>query len=264
MMRPRAASDNRSSLKPRPTPVVWEGHMTSADTLQRYSRIAGVAMLLSIVFGALGEAYLPGRIIVSGDATATAANIVNHPTLFRLTFASYLVEGLCDILLCVVFYILLKPVNRNLALISAFFGIASMVTFAIAESAFFASSFIVRDINGMGSFTAEQRNALAYLSLRISTMIATLFLICYGTATMIRGWLMMQSDYFPKWIGILLMIGGAGFFLRTATYLLAPSLSSTVMLIPMAIGGIPLMLWLLIKGIRPAANPLVAAAARAG
>jgi hypothetical protein len=192
---------------------------------------------------------------VSGDAAATAANIVNHPGLFRAAFATYLVEGICDIALAAIFYILLKPVNRNLALISAFFGIASMVTFAIAESAFFASSLIVRDAAGMGSFTAEQRNALAYLSLRISTMIATLFLILYGTATTIRGWLMFRSGYFPKWIGVLMMIGGAGFLLRTTTYILAPSFSSAIMVMPIALGAIPLMLWLLIKGIRPSVSP---------
>jgi hypothetical protein len=155
----------------------------------------------------------------------------------------------------VVFYILLEPVDRNLALLSAFFGIASMITFAVAESAFFASSLIVRDAAGMGAFTTEQRNALAYLSLRISTMIAALFLILYGTATMLRGWLMARSGYFPKWIGVLMMIGGAGFFLRTMTYILAPSLSSPVMLMPLALGAIPLMLWLVIKGIRPPMNP---------
>lgn len=207
-------------------------------------------MLLSIVFGALGEAYLPGKIIVSGNAAATAANIVNHPMLFRTSFAAYMVEGLCDVLLCVVFYIILKPVDRNLALISAFFGMASMITFAVAESAFFASSLIVRDAGGMGSFTTEQREALAYLSLRISTMIGALFLILYGTATMIRGWLMARSGYIPKWIGVLMMIGGAGFVLRTTTYILAPSLSSPILLMPLAVGAIPLMLWLLIKGIR--------------
>src|SRR6478672_6169445 len=101
--------------------ISLSGDPTPPETLHRYARVAGVAMLFSIVFGGLGEAYLPGRIIVSGDAAATAANVLGHPTLFRLTFAAYLVEGLCDVLLAVVFYILLKPVNRNLALISVFF-----------------------------------------------------------------------------------------------------------------------------------------------
>jgi hypothetical protein len=230
--------------------AILHGDPTPAATLQRYARAAGVAMLLSIVFGALGEAYLPGKLVVNGNAAATAANIIGHPTLFRLTFASYLVEGICDVLLAGLFYVLLKPVDRNLALIAAFFGIASMVTFAIAESAFFGSSFLLRETGGMTAFTAEQRSALALLATRLGSMIATLFIILYGIATMIRGYLVARSGYFPKVLGILLMIGGAGFFLRTATYLLAPSLSSTYMLIPMALGGIPMMVYLLVKGVR--------------
>lgn len=220
------------------------------ESLQRYARAAGVLMLLSIVFGAIGEAYVPGRIIVGGDAAATAANIVNHPTLFRLGFASYMVEGICDIALAVVFYVLLKPVNRNLALLSAFFGIAAMVTYAVAQSAYFASSLIVRETAGMESFTAEQRNALALLSLRVSATIGGLFLALYGIATMIRGYLIARSRYFPRVFGVLFIIGGAGFFLRTATFILAPAYSSYLMLLPMAVAGIPFMLWLLIRGVK--------------
>src|SRR6185503_16312753 len=160
---------------------------TDVSTLQRYARAAGVAMLLSIVFGFLGEMYLPGKIIVSGNAAATAANITGHPTLFRLTFASYLVEGICDVTLCVFFYILLRPVDRNLALLSAFFGIVSMVTFAVAQGSFFASSLIVRDTAGMNAFTADQRNALAMLGVRFAGMLAALFLCMYGIASMLRG-----------------------------------------------------------------------------
>jgi hypothetical protein len=221
-----------------------------AATLQRYARAAGVSMLLSVVFGFLGEAYIPGRIMVPGDAAATAATILAHPTLFRLGFATYLVEGICDVALCVFFYILLKPVSRNLALLSAFFGIASMVIYATAESSYFVASLVVRDASGMAAFTAEQRNALTLLSLRIFVTIAGLFLALYGIATAIRGYLIMRSDYLPKVFGVLLMIGGAGFFLRTATFLLAPSYSSDLMLLPMAVAGIPFMLWLLIRGVR--------------
>jgi hypothetical protein len=225
-------------------------HVADAS-LPRYARAAGIAMLLSIVFGAIGEAYIPGRIIVNGNAAATAANIVGHPTLFRLGFATYLVEGICDIALCVLFYVLLEPVNRKLALLSAFFGITSMVTFAVAESAYFASSLVLRDTSGMASFTVEQRNALALLSLRVSATIAGLFLAMYGIATMIRGYLIMRSRYFPSVFGVLFIIGGAGFFLRTTTFILAPAYSSELLLLPMAAAGIPFMLWLLIRGIGP-------------
>ena len=221
-------------------------------TLSRYARVAGVAMLLSIIFGFLGEMILPDRIIVRGDAAATAANIVGNPTLFRLSFAAYLVEGLCDIALCVFFYVLLRPVDRNLALLSAFFGIASMVTFAVAQSSFFAASLVLGDSPGIGAFTSDQRNALAYLAIRISGTIAGLFLCLYGTASMIRGYLIARSTYLPRILGILFIIGGAGFFLRSATYLLAPNYSSPVLLIPMALAGIPMMGWLLFRGIDPA------------
>ena len=171
-------------------------------TMQRYARAAGVAMLLSIVFGVLGEMYLPGQIIVRGDAAATAANIRANPTLFRVTFASYLVEGICDVLLLVFFYILLKPVDRNLALLSAFFGTVSMITFAVAQSSFFAASVILRDTGGMTAFTVPQREALALLAIRIASMIAWLFLCMYGIASMIRGYLIARSGYLPRILGV--------------------------------------------------------------
>jgi hypothetical protein len=223
--------------------------------LQRYARAAGIAMLLSLVFGMLGEMYLPGRIVVAGDAAATAANLTGNPMLLRLAFASYLVEGFCDIFLCVFWYILLRPVDRNLALLSAFVGVVSMVTFAVAQSSFFASSLVLRDTGGMLTFTLEQRQALALLCIRIATMIASLFIGFYGTASMIRGYLIVRSRYFPKVLGILFMIGGAGFFLRSVTYILAPSLSSPFLLMPMALAGIPLTFWLLFRGVTVEAIP---------
>ena len=222
---------------------------SEALAVSRFARIAGVAMLLSIVFGFLGEMYLPGRIVVRQDAAATAANIVGNPTLFRLTFAAYLVEGICDIALCVFFYILLRPVDRNLALLSAFFGIASMVVFAVSQASFYTASLVLGDSSGMTAFTTEQRNGLAYLALRISGTIAWLFLCLYGIATMIRGHLIARSTYLPRIIGVLFMIGGAGFILRSATYLLAPKYSSPFLLMPMALAGIPMMVWLLVRGI---------------
>jgi hypothetical protein len=217
------------------------------ESLTPYARAAGIAILLSVVFGTLGEAYIPGRIIVRGDAAATAANILNQPTLFRLGFAAYLVEGIADVTLCVLFYVLLKPVNRNLALLSAFFGMASMITFAIAQATYFSGSLVVRETMGMGAFTVDQRNALAMLSVRTSYTIAGLFIGMYGIATMLRGYLIARSGYFPKVFGVLFMIGGAGFFLRCATYILAPRYSSPLMLMPMAAAGIPFMIWLLAR-----------------
>jgi hypothetical protein len=223
--------------------------------LRRYARAAGIAMLLSLVFGTIGEMYLPGRIVVAGNAAATAANLTANPMLLRLTFAAYLVEGFCDIFLCVAWYILLRPVDKNLALLSAFSGVVSMVTFAVSQSCFFASSLVLRETGGMQSFTVAQRQAMAFLCVRVATMIAWLFVSFYGTASMLRGYLISRSRYLPKVLGILLMIGGAGFFIRSITYILAPSLSSPLLLLPMALAGIPLTFWLLFGRVRVESVP---------
>ena len=92
-------------------------------TIQTYARIAGVLFLVSFVAGGFGEAYVPSQLIVSGDAAATAGNIKAFGSLFRWGFAGYLVEAVCDIGLSLIFYVLLRPVRKDIALLAAFFGL---------------------------------------------------------------------------------------------------------------------------------------------
>src|SRR5712675_2954759 len=101
--------------------------------VQRYARIAGVLFLLSMVAGGFGEAYIPSRLIVSGDAAATVANLKNFDFLYRLGFAAFMVESLCDVTLALILYALLKPVGKALSLLAAFFGLMASATFACAE-----------------------------------------------------------------------------------------------------------------------------------
>jgi hypothetical protein len=72
-------------------------------SVQAYARIAGVLFLLSFIAGGFGESYVPSRLIVSADANATAHNIVALGSLFRMGFAGYLVEAVCDIALTLIF-----------------------------------------------------------------------------------------------------------------------------------------------------------------
>ena len=95
--------------------------------VQRYARIAGVLFLVSIVAGGFGEAYVPSKMIVSGDAAATAANITNFQFFYRLGFAAFMIESLCDITLVLIMYALLKPVSRELSLLAAFIGLSAHI-----------------------------------------------------------------------------------------------------------------------------------------
>src|SRR6266850_4125911 len=112
--------------------------------VQRYARIAGVLFLLSVVAGGFGEAYIPSKLIVSGDAAATVANLKNFDVLYRLGFAAFLVESLCDITLALILYALLKPVSRELSLLAAFFGLIGTALFAFAELFYFAPVVIMQ------------------------------------------------------------------------------------------------------------------------
>src|SRR5260221_6889955 len=111
--------------------------------VQRYARIAGVLFLLSLVAGGFGEAYVPSKLIVSADPTATAANLRNFDFLYRLGFANFLIESLCDTPLPLILYLLLKPVNKQLSLLAALFGLICTPTFAFPQLFYFLPQLIL-------------------------------------------------------------------------------------------------------------------------
>lgn len=220
-----------------------------AATLQRYAKVAGVLLLLSAIGGGFGEFYAPTTLIVANDATATAHNFIAHDSLFRWGFAAYLLEGFCDTALSLVFYVLLKPVNRNVALLAAFFGLISTATFAVCQVFYFAPSFILGGADYLKTFSPDQLNSLALLSIKYSVNGATLFMAFYGIASFIRGYLMYRSGYLPKFLGALLAVAGLGFVAKTFSALLIPTFPSDVFLMPMPLMLVVLTVWFLVKGI---------------
>src|SRR5882672_2023749 len=129
--------------------------------VQRYARVAGVLFLLSMVAGGFGEAYVPSKLIVSGDAAATVANLKNFDFLYRLGFAAFMVESLCDITLALILYALLKPVSKELSLLAAFFGLIGTALFAFAELFYLAPLVIMRGAAYLQTFSPDQLNSLA-------------------------------------------------------------------------------------------------------
>jgi hypothetical protein len=214
-------------------------------SIQKYARIAGVLFLVSMIAGGFGEFYVPSTLIVSGDATATARNILAHDSLFRMGFATYLVEAVCDIALSLIMYILLRPVRKDLALLAAFFGLVSTAVFAGAELFYFAASFILGGADYLKTFSTDQLNTLGLLSLRFYGTGAGIFMALYGIATGIRGYLIYRSTY----LGVLLMIAGLGFIAKNFALVLAPGFPSDVFLLPMPVVVLSLTLWLLVKGV---------------
>jgi hypothetical protein len=220
--------------------------MTSVQT---YARVAGVLFLISFVAGSFGEFYVPSRLIAAGNPAATVNNILAHETLFRFGFAGYLAEALCDVMLALVMYVLLRPVHRNLALLSAFIGLISTALFAVCELFFFSAPILLGKATYMQSFTPEQVNALIYFFIRVYGYGAALFMVFYGSASVIRGYLIYRSGYLPRLLGVLLGIVGVAFILKNLTLVLAPAYSSDFMLIPAPLTILVLTVWFLVKGV---------------
>jgi hypothetical protein len=208
-----------------------------------------VLFLLSMVAGGLGEMYVPSKVIVSSDAAMTAENLRSSYALFRIGFASYLIEALCDVALAWLLYVLLRPVHKDIALLAAFFGLVSTALFGFAELFYFSSSLVLRDADYLRSFSADQRNTLALLSLKTYGLGGGAFMAFYGVASLLRGYLIFRSGYLPKFLGVLLAIAGLGFVTKNFLFVLAPEYDSNLLLLPVALAGVALTVWFLAKGV---------------
>lgn len=222
--------------------------MRSAS-IQTYARIAGVLFLLSFVAGGFGELYVPSKLIVSADAAATARNIRASASLFRMGFAAYLVEGMCDVALTLILYVLLRPVRKDLALLAAFFGLVGTALFGVAELFYFAAPLLLGGANYLKTFSPDQLNSLALLSLKVYGRAGGIFLAFYGVASIVRGYLIFRSGYLPRVLGALLALGGLGFVAQNFALVLAPAYASNLLLLPLFPAGVSLTVWLLVKGV---------------
>ena len=216
--------------------------------VQRYARAAGVLFLISLIAGGFGEAYVPSKIL-SGNAAATAANIRTFDFLFRLGFAGFLIESLCDVALALVLYALLKPVNRQLSLLAAFFGLVGTTLFAAAELFFFAPMLILGDPVWLRTFSSDQVNDLVMLSLRFYGFGAAISSLYYGVGWLVRGHLIFRAGYLPKFLGVLMGIGGLGFVVQAFARVFAPHFPSSMLLMLLFPGGLLLTAWLLVRGV---------------
>src|SRR5205823_7973898 len=107
------------------------------------ARITGVLYLLTMVTGIFAQGFISGRLVVEGDAAATATNILTHRGLFQLGFAVYLIEMACQMAMTALFYDLLKPAGRSVSLLAAFLGFAGCVIKTFSRVFFIAPLFVL-------------------------------------------------------------------------------------------------------------------------
>lgn len=219
------------------------------SSLRPWATFAGVLGLLTLAGGGFGEAYVPGAIIVSGDAAATATNVLQRETLFRWGFAGYLLEALCDAGLTLAFWVLVRPVNRNLAVGMVVLRIISTCGFAAAMMLWFGALQTLRASDSLSAFSPAQVAGIAYSYIQVSVFGQALFSMFYGAANILFGWLVYRSGYMPKVFGVLFLVMGVSFLARTFLLVLGPAYASPLLLATAAIAFVPFIIWLLVKGV---------------
>ena len=211
------------------------------------ARITGVFYLLTILTGIFAQGFVSGRLVVDGDAAATATNILTHRGLFQLGFAVYLIEMACQIAMTALFYDLLKPVSRSLSLLAAFFGLTGCVIKTLSRLFYIAPLFILGGAHYLSVFSLEQLQALALLFLKVNDRGAAIALVFFGFYALLTGYLILKSTFLPRILGVLGIFGGLGwltFLYPPLAYRLFPYIATLGLL-----GAGSLTVWLLVFGV---------------
>ncbi|MFL6234554.1 MAG: DUF4386 domain-containing protein [Thermoanaerobaculia bacterium] len=222
---------------------------------QAYARIGGVLYLIIIVAGVLGEIFIRGRIIVSGDAMATANNIMASQSLWRLGIAGDLIMHVCDVPLMLIFYVLLRPVNRNLALLAVLFNLIQTAVMVANEILLLVPLFLLGGADYLKSVEPHQLQALAYVSIKANDYGFGVGLIFFGFECLVLGYLIFRSGFLPRILGILMPIAGLSYLTNSFALLLAPAFAARLfpwILLPAFIAEASVCLWLLVKGVNVA------------
>jgi len=211
------------------------------------ARIAGLFELLEALTSGFGQVIVPGMLIVSGNAAATAANILAHGLLFRFSVLAALIGVACHIAWLFLFYELFKPVNRSLSLLAAFVGLVAIAIQACSSLFQVAPLIVMEAGQSFSAFNVDQLQALTLMSLRFSARAFNTYLAFFGIWCVLMGYLIFRSTFMPRIIGVLEAFAG----LCWLTFLWPPlghylSPYNQVLSAP---GELSLMLWLLVMGV---------------
>ena len=220
-------------------------------------RVAGVWYLLLTVLGPLRLLYIPNKLFVHGNATATANNIAAHEWLFRFGIVGDLACAVILIFLVMAFYRLFSGVDRELAVLVVIFGgvMPAVITFVGVVSDAGALMF-VRGADFLSVFDKPQRDALAMVFLRLRDQQNTAAEILWGLWLLPLAALVYRSHFLPRFLGVWLAINGFAYVIVSLTGELLPQYQDKVFTIsmPALFGELAIMLWLVIRGAKPDAD----------
>jgi uncharacterized protein DUF4386 len=216
-------------------------------------RVAGLLYIAASIPGFFALVYVPGKLIVHGNAAATATNITAHETLFRLGIAADLVGQGLFVFVALALYGLLKGVNQRHALAMLVLILVAIPIAFFNEVNSIGALVMARGADFLSVFDASQRAALARLFLVLRSSGFDVAEVFWGLWLFPLGMLVYKSRFLPRFLGVLLMIGTFSYLANSFTSLVLPTYQDVVSrwVSPLQLVEIVFMLWLAIKGAKP-------------
>ncbi len=231
---------------------------------KKAARIAGTVYLSMVLTAPFSLIYVPGKLIVRGNAAATAENILAHETMFRLSILGDLVGQVIFICLAIALYRLLSAVNKTWAGLMVAFVLVSAAVGFLNTLNNIAALVLFRGGDFLTVFDKAQRDALGMLFIRLHSHGIFIDEIFWGLWLFPFGLLVFRSGFLPRFLGVWLMINCFGYVFLSVTALFFPEYYEAAFRYsqPVLFGELAIMLWLLIKGakIKQSPQPAMAAA----
>jgi Domain of unknown function (DUF4386) len=218
---------------------------------QRYARAGGGLYLLLIALGLFAE-ITRDSMIVPGDAAATAGRIIAGESLWRAGIGAELVAVVCALTLAMIYYVLLRPVSRELTILATFLRMVSLTVQTVGVFFLLAALYPFGPAPYLKAFTAEQQQVLARLAIRAHADGYGVALLVLGFCFLVHGYLIFRSGFLPRVLGRLIQLAGLSYLANSFALVLAPAVASRLfplILLPAFVGELSLSLWLLAKGV---------------
>jgi Domain of unknown function (DUF4386) len=227
---------------------------------QFYARLAGAFYLAIIVFGAFGELAVRGSLIVPGDPAATASAIAGSPQLWRWGIVGDLTMHVFDLPVIVILYVLLRRMNRDLAIFATIVNVVQTAVLALNKLILVVPILLISGVDVadapkvFAGFSNTQLQSLSFMAIQLHSYGFGIGLIFFGVACLARGVLIYRSGFFPKFLGAMVAAAGVAYLINSVALLAAPKLASVLfpaILLPPLFGETAFALWLIVKGVDP-------------
>ena len=210
-------------------------------------RILAALYLFVIIAGVTAQSFIADGMVVRDDAARTAANILANTSLYRLGYTIFMLEMVAQVGVTLLFYDLLKPVNRSVARASMVLGLTGCGIKTMARLFYYAPLILLGGASYLSAVQPAQLEALSLVFIKINNQGAAIGLIFFGFEALLEGWLMFKSEFLPRFLGVISMIGGLGWL----TFLWPPLGSQAFAGVALfaIVGVIATTGWLFIRGV---------------